>query len=113
MSRLPKVCLALSPPVYFAYAEFRWLLARGKQAEGEDAIKRLLDVDEQDERFLVARENIMTSIELERTQTKPLSFKVLFTGDGSPTKNVRRIWYITYDIHDLERVANRKLGSAS
>jgi MFS family permease len=70
----------------------RWLLARGKQAEGESAIKRLLDVDEHDEKFIVARESILSSIELERTQTKSLSLKVLFTGDGSPTKNVRRIW---------------------
>jgi hypothetical protein len=34
----------------------------------------------------------MTAIKLEREQTKRLTLKVLFIGDGSPTKNVRRIW---------------------
>lgn len=33
----------------------------------------------------------MTAIKLEREQTKRLTLKVLFTGDGSPTKNVTRI----------------------
>jgi hypothetical protein len=34
----------------------------------------------------------MTAIKLECEQTKRLTLKVLFTGDGSPTKNVTRIW---------------------
>ncbi len=71
---------------------FRWLLARGREAEGDDALKRLLDVGETDEQFIQIKEDILTSIELERQQTKRLTFLVLFTGDGSPTKNVRRIW---------------------
>ena len=36
----------------------------------------------------------MISIQLEREQTQRLTLKVLFTGDGSPTKNVRRIWLV-------------------
>lgn len=36
----------------------------------------------------------MVSIQLEREQTQRLTLKVLFTGDGSPTKNVRRIWLV-------------------
>ena len=70
----------------------RWLLATGREAEGDDAIKRLIDTDENDERFIRVKEDIMTSIRLERERTKSLTLKVLFTGDGSPTKNVRRIW---------------------
>jgi hypothetical protein len=72
--------------------EYRWLFTRGKEAEGTEALKRLLGAEEDDERLLAIRQDIHHSIELEREQTKKLSIKVLFTGDGSPTKNVRRIW---------------------
>jgi hypothetical protein len=70
----------------------RWLLARGREAEGDEVIKRLIDTDETDPLFIQIKEGIMTSIRLEREQTKRLTLKVLFSGDGSPTKNVRRIW---------------------
>jgi hypothetical protein len=49
-----------------------------------DALQRLMDVDEKNERFVQAKEDIMTAIRLEQEQT----LKVLFSGDGSPTKNV-------------------------
>ena len=71
----------------------RWQFARGKEAEGTEALKRLLDAEEHDDRLLATRQEIHHSIELEREQTKKISLRVLFTGDGSPTKNVRRIWY--------------------
>ncbi|RDW85361.1 hypothetical protein BP5796_03686 [Coleophoma crateriformis] len=70
----------------------RWLLACGREAEADDALKRLIDADETDEQFVRVKDDIMTSIKLEREQTKQLTFRVLFTGDGSPTKNVPRIW---------------------
>ncbi|KAH8652255.1 general substrate transporter [Xylariales sp. PMI_506] len=70
----------------------RWLLARGRESESDDAIKRLIDCNETDERFIKVKGDIMTSIKLEREQTKHLSWKALFTGDGSPTKNIQRIW---------------------
>ena len=70
----------------------RWLLARGREVEGDEALKRLIDADEKNETFLQVKDDIMTSIKLEREQTKRLTLKVLFTGDGSPTKNVPRIW---------------------
>ena len=70
----------------------RWLLARGREADGDDAIERLLGCDASDERFVQVKENIVTSVKLEREQKKTLTLKTLFTGDGSPTGNVRRIW---------------------
>ncbi|KAL1849170.1 hypothetical protein VTK73DRAFT_9929 [Phialemonium thermophilum] len=70
----------------------RWLLARGREAECDDAIKRLLDCDETDERFVQVKQSIEETIRLEREQEKRLTLKVMFTGDGSPTKNVQRIW---------------------
>lgn len=93
MSRLTKVCRDLwTTNKGFYLTPPRWLFAREKETEGDDALQRLIDADENDERFLLAKQDIMISIQLEREQTKRLTFKVLFTGDGSPTKNVRRIW---------------------
>lgn len=70
----------------------RWLFARNREAEGTEALKRLLGAEEHDEGLLAARQEIHHSIELEREQTRKIDTKVLFTGDGSPTRNVRRIW---------------------
>lgn len=70
----------------------RWLYARGREAEANDTLTRLIDCDESNERFIHSKEEILTSINLEREQTKKLTLKILFSGDGSPTKNVRRIW---------------------
>lgn len=68
------------------------MLARGREAEGDDVIKRFIDADENNAHFIQIKDDIMTAIKLEREQTKRLTLKVLFTGDGSPTKNVTRIW---------------------
>lgn len=51
-----------------------------------------MDCTDQDERFLSVKDSLETSIRLEREGTKRLTLKILFTGDGSRTKNVRRIW---------------------
>jgi hypothetical protein len=68
------------------------LFARGREEKGDEAVRRLIDSDGTDQTFIQVKEDIMTSIKLEREQTKRLTIGVLFTGDGSPTKNVRRIW---------------------
>ncbi|KAK5121190.1 hypothetical protein LTR85_005674 [Meristemomyces frigidus] len=70
----------------------RWLYGRGREADGDLALQRLMDCDETNEQFMMSKAAIMESIALEREQTKPLAPMTLFTGDGSPTKNVRRIW---------------------
>jgi hypothetical protein len=70
----------------------RWCFARGDEAKGTEALKRLLDADEHDERLLAIKQDIYQSIQLEREQTEKLSLKIMFKGDGSPTKNVRRMW---------------------
>lgn len=70
----------------------RWCFASGDEAKGTEALKKLLDADEHDERLLTIRQNIYQSIELEREQTEKLSLKIMFKGDGSPTHNVRRMW---------------------
>ncbi|CZR68664.1 uncharacterized protein PAC_18563 [Phialocephala subalpina] len=82
-------CLIL---VYGCPDSPRWLLASGREGEADNAIKRPIDCDETDGRFIQVKGDILTSIALEREQTKRLTLKVLFTGDGSPTKNLRRIW---------------------
>src|ERR1700709_1255262 len=71
----------------------RWLYGRGRESDGDNALQRLMDCDEMNEQFKVSKGAIMDSIALEREQTKTLAPVTLFTGDGSPTKNVRRIWY--------------------
>jgi len=65
-------------------------------AEANSAISKLIDSSQTDDHFIQVKEKIQTSIQLEREQTKKLTLKVLFSGDGSPTNNVRRIWFVPF-----------------
>lgn len=75
------------------FAYYRWLYGRGRESDGDEALKKFMDCDEMDERFMAEKTTIKEAIDLEHEQTKPWSLTTLFTGDGSPTNNVQRIWY--------------------
>jgi MFS family permease len=66
-----------------------------------------MDRDETNAEFQQVKQEIQTSIALERDQTRRLTLTTLFTGDGSPTKNVHRIW-----LSILINISNPFFGSS-